>query len=47
MDTLAKKHRFQVDYLSLDVQGAEYELLAGMSDAILANTVAVMCEFGF
>lgn len=47
LDTLAKKHRFQVDYLSLDVQGAEYELLAGMSDAILANTVAVMCEFGF
>ncbi|MSO45803.1 MAG: FkbM family methyltransferase [Acidobacteria bacterium] len=47
LDSLAKKHGSQFDYLSLDVQGAEYELLAGMSDTTIADTVAVMCEVSF
>lgn len=41
---LAREHGFQVDYLSLDVQGAEFDLLSGVSDAILRDTVGVMCE---
>lgn len=41
---LAREHGFQVDYLSLDVQGAEFDLLSGVSDAIFRDTVGVMCE---
>lgn len=47
IDSLAQKRGFQVDYLSLDVQGAEYELLAGMSDETSRDTVAIMCEISF
>jgi len=47
IDTLAQKHGFPVDYLSLDVQGAEYDLLAGMSSETSRDTVAIMCEISF
>lgn len=44
LGSLAREHGFQVDYLSLDVQGAEFDLLTGVSDAIFRDTVGVMCE---
>lgn len=47
LDSLAREHSFQVDYLSLDVQGAEYELLSGATDSMLRDTVGIMCEFSF
>ena len=47
LDSLAREHVFQVDYLSLDVEGAEFELLSGATDSILRNTVGIMCEFSF
>lgn len=47
IDSLAQKHGFPVDYLSLDVQGAEYDLLAGMSSETSRDTVAIMCEISF
>lgn len=47
LDGLAKRHDFQIDYLSLDVQGAEFNLLAGISDSVMRDTVAMMCEISF
>ena len=47
LDSLAKKHEFQIDYLSLDVQGAEFNLLAGISKSVMRDTVAAMCEISF
>lgn len=44
LDSLITAHGSQVDYLSLDVQGIEYDLLAGVSDRTLSATVAIMCE---
>lgn len=44
LDALAKEHQFSVDYLSLDVQGSECDLLSGISDDTFKNTIAVMCE---
>src|SRR3989344_2869281 len=44
LDSLARQHGFQVDYLSLDVQGAEFDLLSGATDSMLRDTVGVMCE---
>lgn len=42
--SLAREHGFQVDYLSLDVQGAEFDILAGASESVLRDTVGIMCE---
>lgn len=47
LDSLARERGFQVDYLSLDVQGAEFELLSGAADSISRDTVGIMCEFSF
>lgn len=47
LDSLAKKYDFKMDYLSLDVQGAEFNLLAGLSDSVMGDTVAVMGEISF
>ena len=47
IDSLARERSLQVDYLSLDVQGAEYDLLAGATESMLRDTVGIMCEFSF
>jgi hypothetical protein len=41
---LAKENSFQVDDPSLDVQGVEFELLTGVSDALFRDMVGIMCE---
>ena len=45
LGSLAREQGFQIDYLSLDVQGAEFDLLTGVSDEIYRNTVGIMSEF--
>jgi FkbM family methyltransferase len=45
--SLAREHGFQVDYFSLDVQGAEFDILAGASESVLRDTVGIMCEISF
>lgn len=47
LDSLALTHGFQVDYLSLDTQGTEFDILAGASDATLGDTVAIRSEVSF
>ena len=47
LSSLVRRKGFQLDYLSLDVQGAEYDLLGGASEETLNDTVAIMCEFSF
>lgn len=48
IDGLFAKHQIpQVDFLSLDAQGAELMILHGATDMLTATTVAVSCEVSF
>jgi FkbM family methyltransferase len=47
LTTLAERHGFALDYVSIDTQGSEFEIISGASEELFTDTVAVRTELSF
>jgi len=47
LDNLADTHGFSINYLNVDTQGSEFEIISGASEELFADTVAVISEVSF